>query len=135
MPGERSPFRVSPGTFAEHLVQMIDRLARGFFGIARAHLVRAQLIFEILHGIRDDDAPHGAEREREIELEAAACRRGLVDAVLTEEKHAERIEADVAQREFVALMVLAETTRAAGARRHVDVARCDFCGSDLRGLT
>src|SRR5262249_34515207 len=108
--------------------------ARRLFGVAGAHLVRAQLIFQILHGIHDDDAPYGAEREREIELEAAACRRVLVDAVLPEEKHAERIEADVAQRELVALMVLAERARATGARRHVDVTGRDFRGADLGGL-
>src|SRR5262249_43287734 len=43
-------------------------------------------------------------------------------------------EADVAQRELVALMVLAETAGTAGARRHVDVARRDFCGADLGRL-
>src|SRR5262249_25228272 len=134
MPGERSPFRAAAGTLAEHVVQIRDRLARGPFGGPGLHLVRAPLIFEILHSVRNDDAPEGAEGEGEFGLEAAAGRRVLVDAVLAEDKHAERVEADVSERELVALMVLAETARAAGSRGHVDVALRDFFRADLGGL-
>jgi len=48
-------------------------------------------------------------------------KRALIELVLLDEEHPEGIETEIAERELVALVVLAETAGAAGARGHVDV--------------
>src|SRR6185503_8778908 len=58
----------------------------------------------------------------------------LLEPVLSEQKHAERVEAGIAQRELVALVVLTEAARATGTRGHVNVALSYLIGADVPRL-
>ncbi len=106
---------------AEHFVQVLDRLARHALGLARVHLEGARAVLHVLDHVREHDRPHRPERERHVEVQAAAGRLALIEAFLPEQEHTEGFQAHVLQRELVALVVLPEAAGTAGTCGDVDV--------------
>src|SRR5215470_14007916 len=102
--------------------------------VCSSDLERPDLVLDVLQRVGDHDRPDRARDERHVELEAAAFGGTLIDAVLREQEHAERLESHVAERELVALVVLAEAACPAGAGGHVDVLLRDLLGADALRL-
>ncbi len=133
MPGQRGPgaARRPP---AKDLVEVLDALLDDGVGAPGHDLVGTDLVLEVLHQVRAEDRPQAAERDRQVEVEAVAHHGLLVEVVLGQEEHPEGVEARVAQRQLVALVVLAEAAGAARPGRQVDVALRHFLGADALGF-
>ena len=63
----------------EHAVQVLDRLPRHAVGLAGTNLIRARAVLHLGDHVCEHDGPHRAERERQVEFEAAAFGASLLE--------------------------------------------------------
>ena len=130
MPGHRA-IRPASRAIPERLVKELDAFLDDGVRLSRHDLVRAHLVFQILHEVGAEDAPEATERHRQVQVDAVTHGGLLVHLVLGHQEHAESVEAGIPERQLVALVVLAEAAGAAGARRQVDVFLRHLGGADL----
>ena len=131
---EHRPVRPALRPVPEHLVQELDRFLDHHLGLAGNHFVGPHLVLEVLDEVGAEDRPQAAQRDRQVEIEAVAHRRLLVELVLGEEEHAEGVEPGIAQGQLVALVILAEATGPAGAGGQIDELLVHVLGAGRLGL-
>ena len=132
VPGQHGPAAAVPWTRPERVAQQLHALGDDGVGLPGDDFVRPRLVLEILQHVGAEDRPDDPGADEEVDLQAVAASVALVEAVLRHQEQTERFESDVAQRQLVALVILAETARAAGAGGQINVAPGDFIRADVR---
>jgi hypothetical protein len=79
----------------EVLAQVVDHLVKHAIGLAFVHLIRANLVDQIVYYVAHMHGVQHAEAEVDRELQAGLARSGLDAVAILEKQHAEAVEAGV----------------------------------------
>src|SRR5262249_51827154 len=134
VPDERPPFFPAAGPLAEDVAEIVDALVAGGCGLTGLHLIGPDLKLDVLEQAGAQESPDPAHPDRQVDLEAGAVDRSLVEAVLRHEEESKGLEADVSERHLIALVILTEAAGTAGAGGKIDVTPIHFIGAERLAL-
>jgi hypothetical protein len=114
VPSDHAPFPAAARAPSHLLAEKVYAVGHDLVGLALIDLVRSGLIFQVLEHVSQHGCPYRTDCQWQVEFNSATIDLALIELVLRQKEHSERVQSHIAERQLVALVVLPETTGATG---------------------